>query len=966
MKNHAFFKFLAILLCTLSLFCAVIATAGVVTFAEGDLYNKSVDQMLDARLQSDGTVYADYLARQYASAYLGSVPEALIEKQFGHGNWFFENYDPAHYGYAILDAEGNELYGYNVELKNSPSLEYKKALPVEGSYMHLISLESHEDIQQQLQSSREAVYQEEPTLTLYNNLIDAQGVVVNYIAFSDNGELILDAYRDGYSTVVTVYQPDNDTSIFCQDTQVGLLMFDQTRHLVFHSFFTLEEHLTDREVTEVSFRTEDGTSLRLQSPEGKIGTLYYSDSGNIRFLSSQSAVSPEAAEAVLETTVATVPETTPEAVTEATVVTVPETQEEEIWEEEDQKSEDQESEDWEDEPSSASAVPEEGGAETVSPTVAATASATEALAETAAPALPPETLAAETEPVLYNGKPLTEYQLNSASYWDNDTSQTMEAKYIYLPMPEMTVELYLEENAIGFAPLYNILRAVHPYRNYFLPAAACFALLFVLLGVYLITAAGRKPKQEGIRAGGLNRLPLDLYLLAGGAAGLGLIAIPFSMAASLIKTDFYLFCGLTAGALFLACLIFVGFCFAWAAQWKTGGGFVWKNSFCARTLRCLVRVAVALEQFLAAKILPALLWLFKKIKNLLCAVGRGCLLWLKTGLGMLAQGVHRLLLLLPLAWQWVLGGMVLIVIAMLGGAMGGAAILMAVCLCILLILYVAYSFGILADSTRRMSQGYLDTKVDEKNLLGCFKESAADLNALADVAVVAAQKQLKSERMKTELITNVSHDIKTPLTSIINYVDLLQKPHTEEEQAQYLEVLDRQSQRLKKLIDDLMDMSKANTGNMVVEITCLDAVESVNQALGEFAEKLEKAHLTPVFRHSVGSAPILADGKLVWRVMSNLLGNAVKYAMPGTRLYIDLMTLEDKVVISLKNISREELNVNADELMERFVRGDQARNTEGSGLGLNIAKSLMELQKGQLQLLVDGDLFKVTLTFPSA
>lgn len=963
MKNHALFKLLAILLCTLSLFGTVTAIAGVVTFAEGDLYNKTVDQMLENRLQSDGTVYADYLAKQYASEHLGGVPSALVEGHFGHSNWFFENYDPAHYGYAILDAEGNELYGYNVELKNSPSLEYKKALPVEGSYMHLISLESHEDIQQQLQSSREAVYQEEPTLTLYNNLIDAQGVVVNYIAFSDDGELILDAYWDGYSTVVTVYLPDGDTRIFSQDTQVGLLMFDQTRHLVFHSFFTLSEHLTDREVTEVSFRTEDGTNQRLLSSEGSIGTLYHSDSGNIRFLSSQSAVSPEAAEAVLETAVVvTVPETVPET----TAATVPETTPSETWVDETWEEEDQESEDWEDEPSSASAVPEEGGAETVPPTVAATVSATEALAETAAPTLPPEALAAETEPVLYNGKPLTEYQLNSASYWDNDTSQTMEAKYIYLPMPEMTVELYLEEDAIGFAPLYNILRAVHPYRNYFLPAAACFALLFVLLGVYLITAAGRKPKQEGIRAGGLNRLPLDLYLLAGGAAGLGLIAIPFSMAASLIKTDFYLFCGLTAGTLFLACLVFVGFCFAWAAQWKTGGGFVWKNSLCARTLRCLVRVAIALEQFLAAKILPALLWLFKKAKNLLCAVGRGCLLWLKTGLGVLAQGVHRLLLLLPLTWQWILGGMVLIVIAMLGGAMGGAAILMAVCLCILLILYGAYSFGILADSTRRMSQGYLDTKVDEKNLLGCFKESAADLNALADVAVVAAQKQLKSERMKTELITNVSHDIKTPLTSIINYVDLLQKPHTEEEQAQYLEVLDRQSQRLKKLIDDLMDMSKANTGNMVVEITCLDAVESVNQALGEFAEKLEKAHLTPVFRHSVGSAPILADGKLVWRVMSNLLGNAVKYAMPGTRLYIDLMTLEDKVVISLKNISREELNVNADELMERFVRGDQARNTEGSGLGLNIAKSLMELQKGQLQLLVDGDLFKVTLTFPRA
>ena len=234
------------------------------------------------------------------------------------------------------------------------------------------------------------------------------------------------------------------------------------------------------------------------------------------------------------------------------------------------------------------------------------------------------------------------------------------------------------------------------------------------------------------------------------------------------------------------------------------------------------------------------------------------------------------------------------------------------------------------------------------------------------MAVVAAQKQLKSERMKTELITNVSHDIKTPLTSIINYVDLLQKPHSEDEGQQYLEVLNRQSQRLKKLVDDLMDMSKASTGNMTVEITQVDAVESVNQALGEFSDKLERARLYPVFRHSEDTIPMMADGKLVWRVLSNLLGNAVKYGMPGTRIYLDLVHVNGKVIISLKNISREELNVTAEELMERFVRGDVSRNTEGSGLGLNIAKSLMELQKGSLQLLVDGDLFKVTLIFPDA
>lgn len=212
----------------------------------------------------------------------------------------------------------------------------------------------------------------------------------------------------------------------------------------------------------------------------------------------------------------------------------------------------------------------------------------------------------------------------------------------------------------------------------------------------------------------------------------------------------------------------------------------------------------------------------------------------------------------------------------------------------------------------------------------------------------------------------MAHDIKTPLTSIINYVDLLQMPHSQEEEQTYLEVLARQSQRLKKLIEDLMDMSKASTGNMTVDIMEIDAVEAVNQALGEFAGKLDAAMLTPMFRHTEPTVPMMADGKLTWRVLSNLLGNAVKYALPGTRLYLDLMTADDKVVLSLKNISREELNVDAGELMERFVRGDDSRNTEGSGLGLNIAKSLMELQKGELELLVDGDLFKVTLIFPKA
>jgi signal transduction histidine kinase len=231
--------------------------------------------------------------------------------------------------------------------------------------------------------------------------------------------------------------------------------------------------------------------------------------------------------------------------------------------------------------------------------------------------------------------------------------------------------------------------------------------------------------------------------------------------------------------------------------------------------------------------------------------------------------------------------------------------------------------------------------------------------------VDAAKKQMQSERMKAELVTNVSHDIKTPLTSIINYVDLLQKAENQAQAEECVQVLDRQSQRLKKLIDDLMEMSKASTGNMPVELTTVDPVEAINQALGEFSEKLENAGLIPILTTPEKPVRMKADGRLVWRVLSNLLSNAVKYALPGTRLYIELTQEQDQVLLSLKNVSRDALRIDADELMERFVRGDISRNSEGSGLGLNIAKSLMEIQNGQMQLLLDGDLFKVTLIFPA-
>lgn len=214
-------------------------------------------------------------------------------------------------------------------------------------------------------------------------------------------------------------------------------------------------------------------------------------------------------------------------------------------------------------------------------------------------------------------------------------------------------------------------------------------------------------------------------------------------------------------------------------------------------------------------------------------------------------------------------------------------------------------------------------------------------------------------------VIHTSHDLKTPLTSIVSYVDLLKKEPTESEAArEYIEVLDRQSQKLKKLTTDLVDASKASSGALPVNLEKIDLGELLRQSAGEYTEKFAAASITPVLNAPEGETYVTADGRLLWRVLDNLLGNAVKYAQSGTRLYLELTPGETETVLTLKNISREPLNIPAEELMERFVRGDGSRHTDGSGLGLSIANSLMELMGGKLTLTLDGDLFKAALVFP--
>ncbi len=269
--------------------------------------------------------------------------------------------------------------------------------------------------------------------------------------------------------------------------------------------------------------------------------------------------------------------------------------------------------------------------------------------------------------------------------------------------------------------------------------------------------------------------------------------------------------------------------------------------------------------------------------------------------------------------------------------------------------------------TQAIVGGAPDTVIDVSGMrrFPDLLEHAGQLNDLGSAINSAVEERMKSERMKAELITNVSHDLKTPLTSIINYVDLLKKEDIQDEKAkEYIEVLDRKSQRLKKLTEDLVEASKASTGALTVSPERLGVTQLVTQALGEYAEKFADAGLIPVVSLTEEEVYVSADGRHFWRILDNLMGNCVKYAMPGTRVYLDLVSWDGYVTLSLKNISASQLNVPAEQLMERFVRGDESRTTEGSGLGLSIARSLTELQGGLFRLDVDGDLFKAVVSFP--
>ena len=307
---------------------------------------------------------------------------------------------------------------------------------------------------------------------------------------------------------------------------------------------------------------------------------------------------------------------------------------------------------------------------------------------------------------------------------------------------------------------------------------------------------------------------------------------------------------------------------------------------------------------------------------------------------------------------WVLSGKGVLSVAMLAGVN-------------LVVLAVLVTDGMqrqkLLTAIQEINSEEGNTRISESGLFAINRQMAAAVNDLGDGLRHALQEQMKSERMKADLITNVSHDLKTPLTSIINYVDLLKREELHNEKAnEYLEVLDQKSQRLKQLTEDLVEASRASSGNVVLDIRRIDVKELLMQTSGEFVERFEARGLQLVENFPQNPQYVDADGRRLWRIIENLFRNVEKYAMPHTRVYLDLINDGDRVAFSLKNISENPLNISPEELTERFTRGDESRSTEGSGLGLSIAKDLTEIQQGTFEIYLDGDLFKVTVSFPCA
>ena len=475
-----------------------------------------------------------------------------------------------------------------------------------------------------------------------------------------------------------------------------------------------------------------------------------------------------------------------------------------------------------------------------------------------------------------------------------------------------TVDLLQVETAPTYSYLLLSWLTEHTGLTIFL--TALFALLALFCFCFSMASAGHWAGHEGIHLTWLDKIPADVWLLV------------------------------------LLCTFFIG----WEAFYYEWG----RVFFCAALVPLVLLFLCAFAaQCKAGTVLRSAL--IARIARFLWRIVRSLFL-----------GLWRIAKSLPLIWKTALVGLViagaefLLYINDFYRVRYGVFLVMKL-IELLAALYIAVSLRTLQKGGEKLARGDFSSPIDTRYLIGDFKRYGQELNDVQGGLEQAVQEQMKAEHLKTELITNVSHDIKTPLTSIVNYVDLLKKEDMPSSAArEYIAVLDRQSHRLKKLTEDLVEASKASSGALNVELQPTDVNVLLSQIEGEYQERLAACHLTLVTQPPAPGTMIQADSRLLSRVMDNLVSNVCKYALENTRVYVTAAVRDGQAVISFKNVSRDELNISPDELMERFVRGDASRHSEGSGLGLSIARSLVQLQGGTFALSIDADLFRADIVFP--
>lgn len=475
------------------------------------------------------------------------------------------------------------------------------------------------------------------------------------------------------------------------------------------------------------------------------------------------------------------------------------------------------------------------------------------------------------------------------------------------------------------------------YRYAFVAVLILSVILMIAAYVFLLCAAGHRNGMEQLCKRPWDMIPLDVNILGVLCIDTFLAYVIFLACEKIMNPLKYMsFWLLAAGNGIIALLLLIECGMSFALWYKLGKW--WRHTlvyalakYCRKVLKVILQIGRRIWQRFT-ELIRSIRFLWKT--------------WLILGavtcvefFGIIACAYHTEMLLI----LWFLEKLILYPV----------------------ILFALLQMNRLQEGSIRLAQGDLTEKIDTSKMYWELKKHGDNLNAVGDGMNAAIGERMKSEHFKTELITNVSHDIKTPLTSIINYVDLLGREQTDNPKVQeYLEVLSRQSARLKKLIEDLIEASKASTGNLKVDMEVCDAQVTLVQTIGEYAERLAQGQIELQIREPDEQIRINADSRHLWRVFDNLMNNICKYAQPGTRAYVNLERAGNHAVITFRNISAEPLNITSEELMERFVRGDSSRSTEGNGLGLSIARSLTELMKGTLDLVVDGDLFKVVLTFP--